>query len=106
MLTQETERELQNFRPRNSDPNHPADWNTGIWPHRRMYVDCRSAERSIWGGYEIRSPKILPGRAGTGWFAPRPRGPAIYAALALKGFFPMEWMETLNQPGTNFTQPL
>ena len=30
-------------------------------------------------------------------------GPAIYAALALKGFFPMEWMETLNQPGTNLT---
>ena len=27
--------------------------------------------------------------------------PALYAALALKGFFPMEWMETLNQPGTN-----
>ncbi len=28
-------------------------------------------------------------------------GPAIYAALALRGFFPMEWLETLNQPGTN-----
>ncbi len=28
-------------------------------------------------------------------------GPAIYAALALRGFFPMEWMETLNQPGTS-----
>ena len=28
-------------------------------------------------------------------------GPAVYATLALKGFFPMEWMETLNQPGTN-----
>lgn len=28
-------------------------------------------------------------------------GPAVYAALALKGFFPMEWMQTLNQPGTN-----
>ena len=28
-------------------------------------------------------------------------GPAIYAALALKGFFPMEWLDTLNQPGTN-----
>ncbi|MEA5066103.1 MAG: transketolase [Christensenellaceae bacterium] len=28
-------------------------------------------------------------------------GPAIYAALALKGYFPMEWMDTLNQPGTN-----
>ncbi len=27
-------------------------------------------------------------------------GPAVYAALALKGFFPMEWLETLNQPGT------
>lgn len=28
-------------------------------------------------------------------------GPAIYAALALKGFIPMDWMQTLNQPGTN-----
>ena len=28
-------------------------------------------------------------------------GPAIYAALALRGFFPKEWLETLNQPGTN-----
>lgn len=27
-------------------------------------------------------------------------GPAVYAALALKGFFPMEWLKTLNQPGT------
>ena len=28
-------------------------------------------------------------------------GPAVYAALALKGFFPLEWLDTLNQPGTN-----
>ncbi len=28
-------------------------------------------------------------------------GPAIYAALALKGFFPYEELLTLNQPGTN-----
>ncbi len=28
-------------------------------------------------------------------------GPVIYAALALKGFFPVEWLETLNQPGTH-----
>ncbi|MDD3540988.1 MAG: transketolase [Eubacteriales bacterium] len=27
-------------------------------------------------------------------------GPALYATLALKGFFPMSWLETLNQPGT------
>ena len=27
-------------------------------------------------------------------------GPALYAALALKGFFPMEWLDTLNQGGT------
>jgi transketolase len=27
-------------------------------------------------------------------------GPALYAALALRGFFPMEWLDTLNQPGT------
>lgn len=28
-------------------------------------------------------------------------GPAVYAALALKGFFPYEQLKTLNQPGTN-----
>ena len=28
-------------------------------------------------------------------------GPAIYAVLALKGFFPTDWLDTLNQPGTN-----
>lgn len=28
-------------------------------------------------------------------------GPALYAALALKGFFPLEELKTLNQPGTN-----
>ncbi len=28
-------------------------------------------------------------------------GPALYAALALKGFFPMEQLETLNQPATD-----
>jgi transketolase len=27
-------------------------------------------------------------------------GPAVYAALALKGFFPTEWLATLNQGGT------
>lgn len=27
-------------------------------------------------------------------------GPAVYVALALKGFFPKEWLYTLNQPGT------
>ena len=29
-------------------------------------------------------------------------GPAVYAALGLKGFFPYEDIKTLNQPGTNF----
>ncbi|MCH1980893.1 transketolase [Lawsonibacter sp. OA9] len=29
-------------------------------------------------------------------------GPAIYATLALKGFYPYEEIKTLNQPGTNF----
>jgi transketolase len=28
-------------------------------------------------------------------------GPAVYAALALKGYFPMKELETLNRPGTN-----
>jgi len=28
-------------------------------------------------------------------------GPALYAALSLKGFFPISWLDTLNQGGTN-----
>lgn len=28
-------------------------------------------------------------------------GPAVYSALALKGFFPIEELKTLNRPGTN-----
>jgi transketolase len=28
-------------------------------------------------------------------------GPAVYAALALKGFFPLDWLSTLNKGGTN-----
>lgn len=28
-------------------------------------------------------------------------GPALYAILAMKGYFPMDWLETLNQLGTN-----
>ncbi len=28
-------------------------------------------------------------------------GPAIYSALALRGFFPLEWLEMLNKPGTH-----
>ncbi|MDR3302706.1 MAG: transketolase [Spirochaetaceae bacterium] len=27
-------------------------------------------------------------------------GPAVYATLALKGYFPLDWLKTLNQPGT------
>lgn len=27
-------------------------------------------------------------------------GPAVYSTLALKGYFPMDWLATLNQPGT------
>src|SRR5665647_132341 len=28
-------------------------------------------------------------------------GPALYCALALKGFFPIDWMRTLNRPHTD-----
>lgn len=28
-------------------------------------------------------------------------GPAVYSALALKNYFPMIWLKTLNKPGTN-----
>lgn len=33
-------------------------------------------------------------------------GPVIYAALALKGFFPMDWLMTLNQGGTKLPSHL
>ena len=32
-------------------------------------------------------------------------GPAIYATLALKGFFPKEELATLNRPGTKLPRP-
>ncbi|MDL2254324.1 transketolase [Ruminococcaceae bacterium OttesenSCG-928-I18] len=28
-------------------------------------------------------------------------GPSVYATLGLKGYFPMDWLKTLNQPGTH-----
>ena len=28
-------------------------------------------------------------------------GPGLYAVLALKGYFPMDWLKTINKPGTN-----
>lgn len=28
-------------------------------------------------------------------------GPGLYAALALRGYFPMSWLKTLNKPGTS-----
>ena len=28
-------------------------------------------------------------------------GPALYSALAIKGFFPIAWLDTLNQGGTS-----
>ena len=28
-------------------------------------------------------------------------GPGLYAVLALKGYFPMDWLKTVNKPGTN-----
>ena len=28
-------------------------------------------------------------------------GPAVYAALAMKGYFPKDWLDTLNKDGTN-----
>ena len=101
MLTQAKERELQNFAREIRIQNHPTDWDSGIWTHRWMYVNRGSTECPVWGGHEVRSPKSF-WEDRTGLVCSKGHaGPAIYAALALKGFFPMEWMETLNQPGTN-----
>ena len=43
----------------------------------------------------------LAGRTGTGLRLKGHAGPAVYATLALKGFFPKEQLLTLNKPGTN-----
>lgn len=50
--------------------------------------------------------KILPKKPkweGRDWFvlSKGHAGPAVYAALSLKGFFPLEELKTLNIPGTN-----
>ncbi len=31
-------------------------------------------------------------------------GPAVYAALSLRGFFPLEKLDTLNRPGVNYQE--
>ena len=47
-------------------------------------------------------PKIHAGRVGTdSLFQKDTAVAAVYATLALKGFFPMEWLDTLNKGGTD-----
>ena len=53
------------------------------------------------GEYEDRSSQSRLGRQKTGWYAPRATaGPAVYSTLALKGYFPLSMLKTLNTPGT------
>ncbi|AKI97424.1 transketolase [Kosmotoga pacifica] len=49
--------------------------------------------------YDPNNPKW----EGRDWFVMSKghAGPSLYATLALKGFFPMEWLKTLNQGGTD-----
>lgn len=54
-------------------------------------------------GEEMQVRVDDPRWEGRDWFA-LSKGhcaPALYATLALKGFFPKEWLATLNQNGTN-----
>jgi transketolase len=57
----------------------------------------------LYGGVMKIDP-ANPGWEGRDWLVVSKghAGPAVYAALALKGYFPMEQLDTLNRPGTNF----
>jgi len=53
-------------------------------------------------GVELRIDPKNPGWPGRDWvvMSKGHAGPALYATLALKGYFPLEWLGTLNTPGT------
>lgn len=55
----------------------------------------------LYGGVMDVDPK-QPRRAGRDWFvlSKGHAGPAVYAALAARGFFPEDVLDTLNRPGT------
>ncbi|NLF27374.1 MAG: transketolase, partial [Clostridiales bacterium] len=55
----------------------------------------------LYGGVMRIDPKN-PGWEDRDWFvlSKGHSGPALYAALALKGYFPIDWLKTLNGPGT------
>lgn len=56
----------------------------------------------LYGGVMKIDPQN-PGWSERDWFvlSKGHAGPALYATLALKGFFPIEELKTLNEPGTN-----
>lgn len=55
----------------------------------------------LYGG-EMRIDPQNPGWTGRDWLVVSKGhcGPAVYASLALRGYFPLEEIETINQPGT------
>lgn len=58
---------------------------------------------SVLYGSQMKVDPKNPGWEERDWFvcSKGHAGPAVYATLALKGFIPMEQLETLNRPGTN-----
>lgn len=53
--------------------------------------------------HKMRIDPKDPGKADRDWLvlSKGHAGPALYATLALKGYFPMEWLGTLNKGGTS-----
>lgn len=101
MLTQEKERELQNFA---REIRIQTIRQIGIRGFGHIGGCMSIADLlSVLYGEDMKYDPQNPSWEGRDWLvcSKGHAGPAIYAALALKGFFPMEWMETLNQPGTN-----
>ena len=101
MLTQEKERELQNFA---REIRIQTIRQIGIRGFGHIGGCMSIADLlSVLYGEDMKYDPQNPSWEGRDWLvcSKGHAGPAIYAALALKGFFPMEWMETLNHPGTN-----
>ena len=58
---------------------------------------------SVLYGKQMRIDPQNPAWPDRDWFicSKAHAGPVVYSALALKGYFPMDWLQTLNQPGTH-----
>ncbi len=100
MLTKQKEQELRRFSKRIQMETVRAIASIGFG-HVGGALSIADVLAVLYGN-QMRYRPECPDWDGRDWLAVSKghAGPAVYAALALKGFFPMEWLLTLNRLGT------